>query len=195
MVCTAVLLGFLTIATVTDIRQRKVFNWTTYPGIVVAILGSAIATSLGADTVQGSQSDVELLGIVSISDALVGFLACGLAMLVCYVFFPGGVGGGDVKLIAMIGAFLGLYEGLEVMLWTFVLGGCQALITLIWRVGAIELIRRSLKYCWFIVRSGGHASPSTAETKSPAVMMFLSPSTLLSVLIVRLHLLEWLHFV
>ena len=52
------------------------------------------------------------------------------------------VGGGDVKLIAMLGAFLGLEKGIEAMLWTFVLGGCMALIVLVWRVGPWRLAVR-----------------------------------------------------
>ena len=48
---------------------------------------------------------------------------CGAAMLVCYVLFAGGVGGGDLKLIAMMGAWLGVYRGLEAMLWTMVIAG------------------------------------------------------------------------
>ena len=36
-------------------------------------------------------------------DCVGGLLTCGLLMVVCFVFFPG-IGGGDVKLMAMIGA-------------------------------------------------------------------------------------------
>ena len=43
-------------------------------------------------------------------------------MLVCYVFFPGGVGGGDVKLIAMMGAFLGLSAGFDGMSGVEIMG-------------------------------------------------------------------------
>ncbi len=47
-------------------------------------------------------------------------------MLVLFVFFR--IGGGDVKLLAMLGAFLGLEQGIETLLWTFVLGGAVGLI-------------------------------------------------------------------
>ena len=39
----------------------------------------------------------------------------------------------------MLGAMLGPEKGIEAMLWTFVLGGCMALIVLIWRVGPWRL--------------------------------------------------------
>ena len=191
---TVILLVFLVTATVTDIRWRKVLNWTTYPGILLALAMSVLATWLGIDAVQGGEREQELWGIVPIGDCLTGFFACSAAMLICYVFFPGGVGGGDVKLVAMIGAFLGLYAGLEAMLWTFVFGGCQALITLIWRVGAIELVRRASSQFWFAFRAGGHiaAADDEAKAKSPSANLFLSPSALVAVLIVRFHVVEWL---
>ena len=59
-------------------------------------------------------------------------------MLLCFVAFK--VGGGDVKLIAMLGAFLGPQQGITAMLWTFVLAACMGLIVLIWRVGPMRTI-------------------------------------------------------
>lgn len=121
---TLVLVGLLLVSTFTDIRHRKIYNWTTYPGMIVALLISGIATWMRADVINGPQTQADTLGILTWPDSLFGLLACGAMMIVCYVFFPGGVGGGDVKLIAMIGAYLGVMSGLEAMLWTFVLGGC-----------------------------------------------------------------------
>ena len=60
-------------------------------------------------------------------------------MIVCFVFFPG-IGGGDVKLMAMVGALLGTYDGLEALLWTFVLAACFGLIVLVWRVGPLTTV-------------------------------------------------------
>jgi prepilin peptidase CpaA len=185
MVATALLLGFLITATVTDIRWRRIFNWTTYPGMILALAASALATATGMDVIQGDTADRSLWGIVPFSDAAAGWFCCGAAMLVCYVFFPGGIGGGDVKLIAMIGAFLGLYSGLEAMLWTFVLGACQALITLTWRWGALTLLRRAAAHVANFVRLRGHVSPQPTEERSAAVSLFLSPSALAAVLLVR----------
>ena len=38
-----------------------------------------------------------------------------------------------IVLITIFGAFMGLYAGMEAMLWTFVLGGCVCLIALVWK--------------------------------------------------------------
>ena len=63
----------------------------------------------------------DLLGEIGLADAALGMFVCGGLLLVCYVFFS--IGGGDVKLLAMLGAFLGIEQGIEVVLWTLVLGG------------------------------------------------------------------------
>ena len=69
-----------------------------------------------------------------------GLTACGAIMILCFVLFQ--IGGGDVKLIAMSGAFLGPQLGIEALLWTFVIGGAAALIILIWKIGIFKLSRR-----------------------------------------------------
>jgi Flp pilus assembly protein protease CpaA len=107
-------------------------------------------------------------------------------MLVCYVFFPGGIGGGDVKLLAMIGTFLGLYHGLEALLWTFVLGGCQALIGLVWKLGALTLMRQAMSALWYVIRTGGQLPLPTEPEQQVSANLFLSPSALLAVLLVRI---------
>jgi prepilin peptidase CpaA len=113
-------------------------------------------------------------------------------MIVCYVFFPGGVGGGDVKLIAMIGAYLGVMSGLEAMLWTFVLGGCTALISLVWRFGAWRLVTRSVRVVWYRLRLGSTFELSEKEREPLKTELYLAPSALLGVIIVRFQLVETL---
>lgn len=189
---TLVLVGFLLVSTFTDVRQHKIYNWTTYPGIVAALVISGIATCLGIDVINGSQAQAETLGIVSWPDSMTGLLACGAMMVVCYVFFPGGVGGGDVKLIAMIGAYLGVMSGLEAMLWTFVLGGCAALISLVWRFGFWKLATRSVRFAWYRLRLGSAFELNESEREPLRTELFLAPSALLGVVIVRFQLVELL---
>ena len=189
MVCTAVLVALLVVTTVTDVAWRKIYHWTTYPGILLALLMSGVASWFGVDAINGSDTQVATLGIVPFTDSLSGFLACAGVMLICYVFFAGGVGGGDVKLIAMIGAFLGVTSGLEAMLWTFVLAACMALIVLIWRHGVWTLISRTATTSWLLLRSGGKLRLTEDEREPLKTDLFLSPSALLAVLIVRF---QWL---
>ncbi len=192
MLSTACLLVFLSVATVTDVRSHTIYNWTVYPGILLALAISLVATVAGRDMIQGTALDVAWFGTPDVWSALSGFFSCGSIMLVCYVFFPGGLGGGDVKLLAMIGAFLGVGEGLEVMLWTFVLGGCLGLAMLVWQVGVFQLATRLATRVKSVVTSRTWLPLTDQEREPLQVRLFLSPAALVAVVIVRFGLLEHL---
>lgn len=180
------LFALLAVATITDLRSGKIYNWTTYPGILIALAGS------GVGWLAGSRGDgtVAILGFVPPDDALFGFLACGAVMVVCFVFLPGG-GGGDIKLIAMVGAFLGLQPGLEAMLWTFVVGACMAIVVLVWRVGTFQLVRLAGRYVYGVVRL--HTlNPLPEEDRRPLQTdLYLSPSAVVAVVIVYFDLIAF----
>lgn len=189
MVVTVLVFGFLLAATYTDVRWRKIYNWTTYPGILLAIGLSLVCSLAGRSAATGSANAWE---VIPPSDSLLGLLACGGAMLVCYVFFPGGVGGGDVKLLAMVGAFLGVMVGLEVMLWTFVLAACMALIVLVWKYGLVALMARSLRFLFYRIRLGSMFQLSDEERQPIKTELFLSPSAMAAFWVVRLDLASWI---
>ncbi|MDP1798912.1 MAG: A24 family peptidase, partial [Planctomycetaceae bacterium] len=96
----AILFLLLAIATITDIRSHRIYNWTTYTGLFLAFL------------LRGLEGGSE-----SAQDGVAGAIGCGGVMLVCFLLFD--LGGGDLKLLTMIGAFLGWQRGFEVLLWTF----------------------------------------------------------------------------
>lgn len=177
MLATVLLLGLVLVATATDLWRHKIYNWTTYGGILAGLVLDA--AGLGVE--------VAGRGRVDFREGVVGFLACGFLMLVCFVVFK--VGGGDVKLIAMLGAFLGAEGGIEAMLWTFVLGGCMGLIVLIWRVGPMRLTARIFRQIVYTLRLG-HWSPLTADEREQLQPpLFLAPCALVAVIIVRFGLL------
>jgi hypothetical protein len=91
----------------------------------------------------------------------------------------------------MIGAFLGASRGLEAMLWTFILGACQALISLIWRYGLIAVLWRAARFAWYGVRLAGRLHLSDEERQPLQTDLFLSPSALLAVLIVQFGLFDF----
>lgn len=186
MLATVLLLGLVLTAAVTDLLWHKIYNWTTYSGILTA-LGLSAVGSLLPESAGVGPSRLEWLGWMPLAQSLGGFAACGLVMLVCFVLFK--IGGGDVKLIAMLGAFLGPERGLEAMLWTFVLGACMGIAILIWRVGAVRLIARGVRQVLWTLRLG-HWSPLTEEERAMLQPpLFLAPSALAAVVIVRFGLL------
>jgi len=106
--------------------------------------------------------------------------------VVCFVLFK--VGGGDVKLIAMLGAFLGPDRGVEAMLWTFVLGACLGLIVLVWRVGPLRLVADVGRHLLWLLRLG-RFQPLTPEQRAALQPpLFLAPAALAAAVIVLFSL-------
>ncbi|HTN76387.1 MAG TPA: A24 family peptidase [Pirellulaceae bacterium] len=186
MVAALLLLGLTTWAAATDIVWQKIYNVTTYTGIAAAILLAGVrswwmAQNTSTETVLNRWSLVEL------SDSLAGFALCGVLLLACFVLFR--IGGGDVKLLAMIGAFLGVEQGLEALLWTVVLGGTLALMMLIWQIGAIELVTTAVKQTWVWLRRGVAPPLAKANREALKTRLYLGPCALLAVVIVHFELL------
>jgi prepilin peptidase CpaA len=182
MIATVLLFLLVSVATATDLARHKIYNWTTYPGILAALaLNVAGAVAGGPDG--SSETLNNLMGWVGLGESLSGFLVCGFVMIVCFVFFR--VGGGDVKLLAMMGAFLGVERGIESLLWTFVLGGALGLIALVWRVGLWTLIVRVLKQIVWSLRIRSWSPLSIEERQQLQPPLFLAPSALAALIVMR----------
>lgn len=162
---TALLLSLLAIAAVTDVRRHKIYNATTYPGILAG---------LAVNWVEAGRPGLEA--------SLAGFAVCFGMMLVCFVLFN--IGGGDVKLIGMIGAFLGLEKGVEAMLWTFVLGSIMGAAILIWQIGIGRIVSRTAGHVRLVLRARSWI-PLTDEEREPLRRwLFLAPSAFAAVCLV-----------
>lgn len=90
----AVLFSALLVVTGTDLSHKIIPNVVTLPGILLGLLGAMTILPVGLVN--------SLLGVV-----VGGGILWGLAWASPYLFGKEGMGGGDIKLIAMIGAFLG----------------------------------------------------------------------------------------
>lgn len=189
MLATVLLVGLLAVASATDVWRHKIYNGTTYPGIVAALGLNALGWLLAGAGVADART-LESLGWIGVGRSVLGLAACGGVLLLCFVLFK--VGGGDVKMMAMLGAFLGPEQGIEAMLWTFVLGACAALIVLIWRVGPWRLAVGTLRHLAWMLRLGGWTPLSADQRAQLQPPLFLAPSALAAVVIVRFSLAEWL---
>src|SRR4026207_565501 len=90
----ALLFSALVVVTGTDLSHKIIPNVITLPGMVVGLLGAATVLPVGViNSVVGLTVGGGLLWL--------------LAWLSPYLFGKEGMGGGDIKLRAMIGAFLG----------------------------------------------------------------------------------------
>ncbi len=90
----ALLFSGLVVVTGTDLTHKMIPNVITLPGMVVGLLGAVTVLPVGVIN--------SVLGL-----AMGGGILWLLAWLSPYLFGKEGMGGGDIKLLAMIGAFLG----------------------------------------------------------------------------------------
>jgi len=97
------LLGLLLLAAVIDARRRRIPNWLTFGLILSGLARAAI-----------------FMGPAAAGQAFVGLLAGAAVPLV--LFSLRALGGGDVKLLAGIGAWLGAPAALAVFAATCVIG-------------------------------------------------------------------------
>ncbi len=100
-------LAFLTClaAALCDSATRRIPNVLTYPALLIALaINLAIVPLVGAL----SPAAEAWFGAPMIDEALLGFVGCAAIGVISFMFR--GLGGGDVKLIAAIGAMLGFPE-------------------------------------------------------------------------------------
>lgn len=96
------------IAAVIDVRTARLPNWLTIGGLVAALLFRAC-----------------VMGWAGLAAGLLGALAaCGVLLL---PFLARGIGGGDVKLMAAVGGWLGIHHALAFILATAIAGGFLAI--------------------------------------------------------------------
>ena len=170
MVAVGVLLILLSIAAWTDARSHTIYNWNCYPGIIAGLVINSAGLGSSAPGMDGFVF------------AAAGFLACGFIMLTAFVFFQ--MGGGDVKLLAMIGSFLGIHLGIEALLWTFSLGFVCGVAAIIWRYGIVSIVRGSFEHLVAVLRARSWIPLHREERKPLEQGLFLAPSALIAVCIV-----------
>ena len=134
----AVLLPMLIAVTAIDLQHQIIPDAITLPGIGLGVLGSLISGRPGLH--------VPWLGLAGswpgvVADSLLGIALGGGLFLVIILASSGGMGGGDMKLGAMLGAFLGWQLGLVALLLAVLSGGLVAIgLLLLGRRGRKEAI-------------------------------------------------------
>lgn len=116
---TVVLFVLLVIAAVIDFRTYRIPNWLTAGGTLFALI---YATLNSVSAMSGL--------LVALGGMAIGFLV----MLPTYLLRL--MGAGDVKLMAMVGAFLGMYSALQATAFVFVVGGIAAIAFSLFRKNA-----------------------------------------------------------
>jgi prepilin peptidase CpaA len=137
VIASAALVTLLGVGVWFDLRYRRIPNLLTVAGLGVALL------------LRG------LLGVSALGDGVEG---AGLALLLSVPPFAlGMLGGGDVKLLAAVGAFMGPARLIGAFLMIALVGGALALLQALRRRAVGEVVSRSFamaKYLAFFGRFG-----------------------------------------
>jgi prepilin peptidase CpaA len=112
------LAALLFVAALVDFRQWRIPNALTFGGTLGAFMLSLIELGMARQ---------------ALLTAAAG-LAAGLALMLP-LYLMRALGAGDVKLMGMVGAYLGLPHTLGAALVVFITGGVMALLLLAWRHG------------------------------------------------------------
>lgn len=122
---TGVVMGLLLIAAISDVRTGRIPNWLVFGGALYALLYNGFLPLHPSDN-----------GMLF---ALGGF-AVGLVTFVpAYLFRV--MGAGDVKLMAMTGAFLGTWGTVGAVLASLIAGGLLALGLALWSGSFLRMLK------------------------------------------------------
>jgi prepilin peptidase CpaA len=102
------LLGIVAVAAVIDLRTHRIPNWLTFPALALGLILQFVVS-----------------GPAGLGSASLGVLVGAGLFLIPYVL--GGMGPGDVKLMGVVGAFMGPGGALWAALFAGVAGGVLAL--------------------------------------------------------------------
>ncbi len=133
-------------AVYTDIRWKKIYNKLTFPAAAAGLL------------LNGLQS-----GWMGVCFSAKGFAVAFGVMLTLALLTGGGIGGGDIKLMAAVGALRGSPFVFWAMLYTAVVGGLIAVVYLLFK-GLLKHTLQNIAVTLF-QKSMGASSDMAAASK------------------------------
>lgn len=130
-------------ATIEDLAHRRISNWIPLAALTLGITYQCLTG-----------------GWAGLATAALGSI-CGFGVFLVF-YLLGGMGGGDVKLMAGFGAILGPARLGEAALWTAALGGLFALLVI-----GFRQLRRLMRG----VQSGGLSGEKDSIPYAPAISL------------------------
>lgn len=111
----AIFSSALIVIALIDVEHRLIPDLITLPGLVIGLLG------------------VLIVGQITLLDAILGVIVGGALFFLIALLSRGGLGGGDIKMIAFVGAFLGLSGTLLTIFFGSLLGSLVGIYLLVFR--------------------------------------------------------------
>lgn len=131
VLCAIALCAWLLTAAVIDLRTRRIPNWLVGSGMLCALALHALAPA-------GTGLFAFWWGSPGVSQSLYGLLA-GLALFMP-LYLLRAVGAGDVKLLAMVGAWLGPQLLFGATLLTLLAGGVMAIVVMLSSRSSVQVL-------------------------------------------------------
>jgi prepilin peptidase CpaA len=141
------LVAVLVVAVYTDWRWRRIYNWLTLPAL---LLGLVLSTVFG--------------GLPALGMSLAGAGAAFGVFLLLFIF--GGMGGGDLKLMTAIGAWLGFPLILVDMAYVAIAGGVLGILFAL-QAGALRQVLSNIYHFMTVAMMPG-VKPTEVLTESAA---------------------------
>lgn len=158
LVASTLLAGLLLAALVADLRSRRIPNSLVLAGLTLAFGEHAIALALRPPTapLAGATWWAPLAGLLT-----------GFALLLPHYLLRA-MGAGDVKLMAMVGAFVGPTAAATAVLYTLIAGGLLSLVIMFSRRGVAAQTFANLRFLltdWVLRATGGQGVQLTRRCK------------------------------
>lgn len=150
----------LAVATFTDLRFRRIPNWLVLPFLVAGVVLSPWRTDWGGISEGFSWHG---LGQFRWHGLWQSFAGMGLGLLIFgFLFWLGGMGGGDVKLCAALGAWIGPVQMFWALFFTSLAGGLMVLCWITYRMVIRKLLLKAGNLFFGRKQNGMSGEPETS---------------------------------
>ncbi|MDP5238042.1 prepilin peptidase [Uliginosibacterium sp. 31-16] len=172
------LLALLAAALWQDIISRRIPNRLVLAGLLAGLACNALLS-------QGAGLFMADAGGLGLGKALLGMLAGGAMLLPLYLLRA--MGAGDVKLMAVVGAFLGPLQAFGAALLTFLAGGLLALAAALF-ARSLPQVLNNLRLMLLYLASGREAGLRVSDAPTSGRLPYavaIAIGTLLQLLLAR----------
>jgi Flp pilus assembly protein protease CpaA len=149
------LAGFVLFATliasaITDFNYNRIYNWATYSAFVWAIAINIVATASARfdEITPPSTESANVIGLHSLGGIGIGRCFAGAAVCFIITLFAYDLsarGAADVKLAAVIGAFLGFYGGVFAIAYSYIIAAIFIIAWSTWKNGPFALAKAGFR--------------------------------------------------
>lgn len=173
------LVGIVGVALATDLQNRKIYNWLTFPAMLVGLVLNGV-----------------LGGLHGLEMSAIGLLVGSAFFLVGFLMRA--MGAGDVKLMAAVGAWLGWPYTLAAVIYVTLFGGVIAVGAAAVNGSLLKMFKNVGWFMYGLVTPGAKAEGAFVESAAPPVaygvsiflgtilaLLYPEPNTLINLILHR----------